>query len=61
MLHAHAAARSRCEVNEKAKKEQGKKSWELKRTPQGPKPAEVVNFSENQPVQVHALKFEFLA
>ena len=29
--------------------------------PQAPKDAEVVNFSENKPVEVHALKFEFLA
>ena len=29
--------------------------------PQQPKEAEVVNFSENQPVEVHPLKFEFLA
>eukprot|EP00911_Craspedida_sp_UC1_P001419 UC1_evm2s1068 len=44
-----------------AAKKAGKKSWELKRLPQAPKDAEVVNFSENKPVEVHALKFEFLA
>lgn len=57
----HRTPHSRCAANEEAKKTQGKKSWELKRSPQAPKEAEVVNFSENKPVQVHALKFEFLA